>query len=258
MRRSLRFAALLAFVLMVAAPVAAQEDVPYTVVQQLELAGSDAETFAAQVQVVAEAAAEADIGAEFAWNVYRFDNTFMFVTSTPSLADLEDPEAMMRAFEGTAVAGKVTNAMQAANALNVLSVSTEVVRVDPELSYQPANSAISDGAGGVLIVEEWVKGDQIGAWRESVRDFMGWMTEAGAVYPILVTEDIIGNGGRSFVVLFDNLANFYGENSMEALVAANAGPDMAAAQAAHSRTIARSTSQIAMRLPNLSYQPGEN
>lgn len=262
MRRSSRLIASLAVVLtfafFIARPALAQEDVPYTVVQQLELAASDAETFAAQVRIVAEAAAEADIGAEFAWNVYRYDNTFMFVTNTPSLATLEDPEAMARAFEGTSVAGKVTSAMQTANALNVLSASTEIVRVDPELSYQPANSALSGGAGGAMIVEEWVKGDQIGAWRESVQNFMGWMAEAGGVYPILVTQDIVGNGGRSFVVLFDNLENFYGENSMEVLAERAASPDMAAAQAAHARTVARSTSQISMRMPNLSYQPGGN
>lgn len=259
MRKLSPLLAVLALLCSAATPSFAQEDVPFTVVQQLELAASDAEAFADQVAIVAEAAAEADIGSEFAWNVYRFDNTFMFVTSTPTLATLEDPEAMARAFEGTSVAGKVMNAMQAAGRLNVLSSSMEVVRVKPELSYQPANSAVAPGsAGGVLLIEEWVKGDQRGAWEESVKNFMAWMTEAGGVYPVLVTEDVIGNGGNTFVVIFDNLANFYGKNSMEALVERAATEDMAAAQAAHARTVSRSVSQVTAYLPDLSYQPGEN
>lgn len=249
--------AAVAFVL-ATSPAVAQEEVPFTVVSEMELAPEDANAFMEQVGIVAEAAAEIGLDGRFAWNLYRWDNTFWFVGSESTLANMEDQEAMVREFMGTSVEAKVMAAFQAVGSMNILSGNTEVLRVDPELSYQPENPQIGDGAGGAFIVEEWVKGDAIEAWNESVADFMGAAREVGLPYPILVAQDIIGDGNMSFVVLFDTLENFYGKNSFERLLADSpAAAGMAESQAAHSKLIARSVSKHMMRLPAMSYQPGD-
>jgi len=245
----------IAFVL-VTSPTVAQEDVPFTVVSEIGLAPEDANAFAEQVGIVAEAAAEIGLDARFAWNLYRWDNTFWFVGSESTLANMEDPNAMAAQFMGTSVEDKVMAAFAAVGSMNVLSGNTEVLRVNPTLSYQPEAPQIGDGSGGVFIVEEWVKGDSRDAWNESVADFMGVVREVGMPYPILVAEDIIGDGNMSFVVIFDTLENFYGKNSFESLLADSpAAADMAEGQAAHSKLIARSASRHMMRLPAMSYQP---
>jgi len=258
MRRYYAFLMVVAFAFLGIAPAIAQDAPSYTTVQEMEMAPGDAEVLAAQVKIVAEAAAEANIGPDFAWNVYRWDNTFWFVSSSPSLADLEDPEAMARAFQGTSVEAKVFAAFERVNGLTVLSSNTEVMQVDPEMGYAPANPALEGGSGGAMIIEQWVKADQRAAFNESTKAFMAFLAEVGGPYPVLFAEDIVGDGGVSFIVIFDNLSNFFGKNSMESLVGENATPDLVAGMAAHARTISREESQLMNYLPDLSYQPGNN
>ena len=257
-----RLSALLAAVIFVAAAsqTAAQENPPFTIVSELELAPAHAEAFVEQVQIVAEAAAEIGLDGRFSWNLYRWDNTFWFVSSESTLANLEDTQAMFRAFQGTSVESEVMAAFQAVGAMDILSSDMEVLRIIPDMSYQPENPAFGDdGPMGAYIVEEWVMGDSREAWNESVADFMGMVREVGLPYPILVAEDIVGDGNMSFVVLFDSLENFYGKNSMERLMADHPGAaNMAEGSAAHAKLVSRMESRQIIRLPNASYQAEGN
>ena len=249
-----------AAVLIAAPPILAQEEVPYTVVSEMELAPEDATAFVEQVTIVAKAAAEIGLDPRFNWNLYRWDNTFWFVGNESTLANLEDPEAMFREFGGTSVEADVMAAVAAVGGMNVLSAETEILRVNPDLSYQPDTPPFGeDGPQGVFIAEQWVKGDSREAFYESVSSFTEMLGEMGMPYPVLVAEDIVGDGNVSFVVIFDSIENFYGKNSMANLVTgSDLGARMAAGEAAHSKLISRVASQMMIRLPDASYQGGGN
>ena len=261
MRRLTPFLGMAAIVVAAAMPVHAQEGPPpFTSVSEIEFAPGDADTFAEQVRIVKEAAEEIGLDARFAWNTYRWDNTFWFVSSNPTLADLEDPNAMAAAFQGTAAEGRVMAAFEAAGGLNALSYDSQVLRINPELSYQPETPAFGEeGPGGVYIVEQWVRGGARADWEASTRELMGILGAINGGYPVLVAEDLIGDGGVSFVVIFDDPATFYGEGSLENALAGT-GHEEHWAQVAerHAGTLARSSSQMMMRLPDLSYQPEGN
>lgn len=261
MRRLTTFLGAAAILAAFALPATAQEGPPpFTSVSAVELAPADAEVFAEQVRIVKEAAEEIGLDAAFAWNTYRWDNTFWFVSSNPTLADLEDPNAMAAAFQGTAAEGRVMAAFETAGGLTPLSSDTQVLRINPELSYMPEETAFGEeGPAGVYIIEQWVKGSARSDWEASTTELMGILGAIGGGYPVIVAEDLIGDGGMSFVVIFDDLATFYGEGSLEnALAGTGHEEHWAEVAERHAGTLSRSSSQMMMRLPNLSYQPGDN
>jgi len=246
--------------LALAAPAVAQQAPPYLVTSRVEFAPEDAEAFARQVAIVRDAAAEIHLDARFAWNVYRWDNTFYFVSQEETLANLEDPEAMGRAFQGTPVQDRVFGAFEKAGALQALSGSSSVWRPRPELGYVPANPAMAQGQqGGAYVIQQWPKGTSEQAFDESAKGLMAMLGEMDGPYPVIVLQNVVGDGGMEFVVLFDDLANFYGANSLEAgLRSSGMGDRWAQAEAAHRKLLSRTESRLLMYVPQLSYQPAGN
>lgn len=243
--------------LAVGAPVAAQEAPPFVSVGVVELAPGDAEEFAAQVKIVRDAAVAANLDARFAWDLYRWDNTFWFVSWPESLARLENPEAMFAAFAETDQAETAMAAFQRVAALEWLSDEQSISRTRPDLSYLPAQPAMAEGEqGGVYIIEQWPRMETSEAFEESVKDLMGMLTEMGAPYPVYVAQDLIGDAGVVFAVAFDDLASFYGESSLEAALAEAGMTEAWMAHAeAHQDLIRRAKSQILMYMPEHSYTP---
>lgn len=241
----------------ITAPASGQEDVPsYVEVSQIEFAPADADGFLEMVKTVRDAAVEAELDARFAWDVYRWDNTVYFVTWHESLVNFEDPEAFVRAFQATSVADRVMAAFERSMAFQPRSGRNEVSRSRPDLSYMPASPAMAEGEhAGVYVIRQWPAGDP-SAYEESVKDFMGMLTEMGAPYPVFISQNVIGRGGFTLAIPFDDMSSFYGENSLEqGLEETGMAPRWMEHQAEHRQLISDSESLHVMYLPEHSYRP---
>ena len=238
-------------------PVEAQDGPMYTTVSAIEVAPGHVEDFAAQVRAVAEAAEAAGLGEEFRWDVYAWDNTFYFLNWAESLSVLEDQDRMMREFQGTEQMDEVMAAFEAVGDLDWRGGNTTVARGRPELSYMPANPAMAEGEhGGVYVLEQWPLPSAGPAFEESVKDIMGMLAEMGGPYPVFVSQDVIGDGNYTFAVPFDDLASFYGENSLEAgLQASGMAEAWGAHVAEHQQLLADVESWHVMYRPDLSFRP---
>jgi len=241
----------------ITAPALGQEDGPeYVQVSQIEFAPADADGFLEMVKTVRDAAVEASLDTRFAWDVYRWDNTVYFVTWHESLVDFEDPEAFVRAFQETGVADRVMAAFERSMAFQPRSGRNEVSRERPDLSYMPASPIVAAGEhGGVLVLRQWPSGDPA-AYEESIKDFMGMLTEMGAPYPVFTSQNMIGTGGFTIAVPFDDLASFYGENSLErGLEESGMTARWMEHQTAHRTLLTDAESFHVMYLPEHSYRP---
>lgn len=240
-----------------ATPVLAQDEGPtYTEVTSLDFAPADIDAFLDAVKTVRDAAVEVGLDASFAWDMYRWDNTLFFLTWHDSMVDFEDPEAFARAFQGTPAESRVMAAFQATTGLHINEGMNEVSLARPDLSYMPAEPAVERGQqGGVYVMRQWPNGDAE-AYGESIKDFMGMLTEMGAPYPVFVSQNVIGRGGFMIAVPFDNLSNFYGANSLEeGLTASGMGARWGEHEREHRQLISDTESRIVMYLPDHSYRP---
>ncbi len=258
MRRTAPAFAAMALALGLTTPLIAQEDAEpgYVEVSQLELAPADVDGFLDMVKTVRDAAVETSLDARFAWDVYRRDNRIYFVSWHQSMVDFEDPEAFVRAFQGTSVANRVMAAFERTNSMHFQDGLSEVSRARPDMSYMPASPAMMEGEqGGVYVLRQWPAGDDQ-AYEESVKDFMGMLTEMGGPYPVFVSQNMIGKGGYIIAVPFDNLANFYGANSLQTgLAASGMASRWAEHEAAHQKLLSDVESFEVMYLPEHSYRP---
>lgn len=257
MRRCSSLFAAAVFALGVAAPVFAQEEGPtFIEVSQVELAPADADAFLEAVKTVRDAAVEIGLDPDFAWDVYRWDNTIYFVSWHESMSVFEDPEAFARAFAGTPVESRVMAAFESANSLDFRSGSNAVSRGRPDLGFVPAESAVTPGEhGGVYVLQQWPAGNPQ-AYEESIRGFMGMLAEMGGIYPVYVSQNVIGDGGYAIVVPFDDLSSFYGENSLQArLENSPIGPRWQEHGQSHAELLNRSQSFHLLYMPEHSYTP---
>ncbi len=257
MRKLLSLAALSALLLAFATPVIAQEGSMFVQVSSVELAPADADMFLEQVKVVRDAAIETNLDPKYRWDVYRWDNTLYFVSWHETLANLDDPQAFMQEFQGTSAADRVMAAFNKANALHSVSSSSSISMSRPDLSYMPAASAVQPGQhGGIYVIEQWPKGDQYQAFEASVKKIMGMLGEMGGVYPVFTSMDVVGDGGVTFAIPFDNMSNFYGANSLERrLEATGKSAAWGELTRAHQKMLNRTHSQFGMYLPEHSYRP---
>jgi hypothetical protein len=259
MRKPLAWLATAAFALVLAVPTAAQETPQYVQLSTLEFAPGEIEPFLEQVKTVRDAAEEIGLSSEFAWSAYRWENTLIFASWPENMASLDDPNAMMAAFQGTPVESRVMQAFQRAEGAQILEGVSEILITHSDHSYQPENSAVADGSGAIYVFRQWVKGGQREAFLESVDGFMGMLAEAGGTYPVSVHEGYIGTGGFHIVVGFDDPVSFYGENSMENLIMnSDIGADWQAHAAKHAGLLSRSEAQMYFFLPDHSYMPDED
>lgn len=258
MRRFSTTASMVLIAVGVAAPIAAQEAPPFSEVSRIEFAPADVDAFLEAVKTVRDAAVEAELDARFAWDLYSWDNTLYFVTWHESLVNFEDPEAFMRAFQGTAVADRVMAAFESTTSLHVRSGINEVFRARPDMSYVPDSPAMADGEHqGVLVIRQWPGGGDPGAYEESAKGFIGMLTEMGGPYPVYVSQNVIGRGGYVLAVPFDAMSSLYGENSLEeGLAASGMGARWAEHQASHRALLADTESFHVMYMPEHSYRPG--
>lgn len=259
MRTRFSAPAAILLVLALAAPAHGQDAPAYSEVSQVELAPADASAFLEAVKTVRDAATEVNLDARFAWDAYRWDNTIYFVTWHESLANLEDPEAFVRAFQGTEVADRVMAAFQSTGPLDVEGGMSEVNRARPDLGYVPESPAVQHGQHeGVLVIRQWPAGGDPAPYEESVKGFMSMLSEMDAPYPVFVSQNMVGRGGFVIAVPFESMSSFYGENSLpRGLAEAGMGDRWSEHEAAHRKLISNAESFHVWYLPEHSYRPDD-
>lgn len=239
-------------------PALAQEDAPveYTVVSSLEVAPPDRAAFTDAVRSFREAAEAAGLDARYRWDVYNRDNTFYIVSWRESMAAFDDPEAFMRAFEGTPQAEAVQRVVRSFQDLHV-TAKTSVSRPVPEWSYMPENAAVQEGQhAGVYVISNWLGATSEEAFDGSTREIMRMLGEMGYPYPVFTSRVMFGDETIDFVIPFDTPGNFWGQHSLPAHLEQSGMGD---AWESHMRDrgalLADTESMMAFRMPELSYRP---
>lgn len=196
------------------------EAAPYLIITHYQVALSDAQTFTRNAETIREAAEQAGLGAEFGWTLWRDGDDFFLASPRESLSSLEDPEAFMRQFEGTPGQQTLERAFQGFEGLD-MQANSYVVRSRPEWSYEPERPALQGDPGGAYVIREWT---EVGSEEELAQNqerLVRVLREVDFPYPAQVYQVVVGDLGRlETVVLFDDLARFYGENSLESLLEA--------------------------------------
>lgn len=207
-----------AFVLTGAIPLAAQEEEePGLVhVQVFKVAPAHGDEFEAAVTKVVEAANQADLSPEFAWQMYSENGNYHLVTWPESMAEFDKEGEFEAQFVGTP--GEAT-LQEAFSMFEELHVTTESFILDtpPDWTYMPEGGMEMSNVEGIMVFQAWVAPGKYEAYEENTKELMGLLAEMNFTYPVIGHRTMIGDQGRtSFVVPHDGLANFYGENNMEA------------------------------------------
>lgn len=242
------------------APALAQEaggQTEYVFVQKFQVAPGHAAKFLEAAQMVVRAAEQADLAARYGWALYRDSFDFYLVEWPESMAYFDDPEQWMRQFEGTPGHETLMGAFGMFEEVDVSSTSWVEATV-PEWSYMPEDPAVGPrDYQGVYVVQDWVKFGHQQAFAENTRAIIGLLGEIGYPYPVFGHRGVIGEGGQvTFVIVHDGLDRFYGENSVERLLAA-AGKqeEWGRLMEARSPMLLKAASFTAAYLPEHSYEP---
>ncbi len=189
----------------------------YRDITEFEVSPGDAAAFEMTIEKIVSAAELAGLSADFGWLVVRDGSDFTLVYPFESMAYFDDEEVWMRQFQGTPGEATLMEAFGDFTGLNYSSAS-HVIKVNPEHSYRPATPIESPSY--VHVIRNWVAPGQQEAHSENTAKLMAIIEEIASPYAVYAFEGVIGDGGlRSYVIPFDNMASFYGDNSMGAYLA---------------------------------------
>lgn len=243
------------------APALAQQEgvrTEYVFVQKFQVAPGDAATFLEAARMAVQAAGQADLARQYGWALYRDGFDFYLVEWPGSMAYFDDPQQWMRQFEGTPGHGTLMAALAMFEEVDMSSTSW-VEATEPEWSYMPENPAVGPGDyRGVYVVQDWVRFGHQQAFAENTKAIMGLLGEVGYPYPVFGHRGVIADGGQvTFVVVHDGLDRFYGQNSLERLLAAaGKAEEWGRLMEARSPMLRKVASFTAAYLPEHSYEPG--
>jgi hypothetical protein len=97
-------------------------------------------------------------------------------------------------------------------------LSTEIVEMQPEMSYSPANP-IEGSPGGVEVIDVVVADGQDDAFNTGAKEYVAILEAIGSPYVMNLYRVRHGMTRVQFVTFFDTIGNYYGANSFDALVA---------------------------------------
>ncbi len=174
--------------------------------------------FEAAVEKVVEAAKLANIGEEFAWFFWQDGFDYGFYAPTENMADFDDADAFMRAFQGTPGEAMLMEAFDSFGALDFEVLSREVIEGVPGWGYTVEQPVEINYA---LMYESWMKpGTEMKA-DELSKEWVAMLQEAGYPYEAAGHRVHFGDIGRLvYLIWFDDQADYYGPNDMSKLVEA--------------------------------------
>jgi len=186
-------------------------------VQTITVRPDHMDEFMETVGMVKAAAAAANLPAEYGWHIWVQDFDVAIASMAPDMAAFDDPEAWMRAFQGTPGEAMMTEAMgKFMNEISSQSGLREVYEQVEAWSYVPANPTFEDAAHAERF-DFWVKPGMQEQLEKVITDIMAFQAKLESPYPINGYRMHFGDTGRvTFLVMNDGWADYYGKNDMEA------------------------------------------
>ena len=140
----------------------------------------------------------------------------------------------------------------------VLSSTTEIFQMMPDLSYQPAEGMPRVDMTGVVTMEYWVAPGQRRAFSEAIRAMNKVMADVKYPYARNMAWFRMGENRMSMTTFIDSRENYYGKNSFNRLAAGNtaAMEAMSVARQALLKTITKMQQSQANFVEGMSYPPG--
>lgn len=183
-----------------------------------QVAPDDAAAFEAVVKKVVEAAELAALGEEHGWVFWQSGFMYGLYGNVEDMAQFDDPDAFMRAFQGTAGEAMLMEAFEEFGALDYDVLSREVVEAPPGWSYTPETS-YAEETPLARAYEAWMKpGTEMKA-DELSKEWVAFLKEVGYGYEAVGLRVHFGDVGRLiYVTYIDSEADYFGANNFMKLV----------------------------------------
>jgi len=239
--------------------VASAQDAPPPPVFQittLELEPGTMSAFRDGLRKQAAAAKAANLSArEVGWWAMNDNNRTMIVRPHSRDELFSNPQVMqkIRAAD-SAAAADVSAAFQGGR---VTGMTTEIIQLAPNLSYQPATPLPDDQFGGVVIQTFDVAPGQGQAFNQAVQAINKAMADLKYPYARNLYRVRMGTARTQIYTFIDTRENYYGKNSVQRLMEANptAAEALRTAYGALLKTVSHMESGYAGYARNLSYPP---
>jgi hypothetical protein len=195
---------------------------PLTEVAIVKVDPGTLEDYLEVVGMVREAAAAANLDAQWGWQVWLRDFEVGIVSSVTDHALLFDDQAFWRALEGTAGEAMMAAALEKYEAdVKTIPVSREVWEFEADWSYMPTEPGFEE-PGFADMMEFWVKPGMEAEFEEMAVEVRDFLVRLGGPYPVNTFRPWFGDVGRMvYVVFLDDWSEYYGPSSMEAGIAAS-------------------------------------
>lgn len=177
-----------------------------------------AAAFDAAVTKIVEAAKLAEIGEDHAWYFWQDGFDYGFYAPAENMAQFDDPDAFMRAFQGTPGEAMLMEAFESFGSMDYEVLSREVIELVPGWGYtleQPVEIKYA------AMYESWMKpGTEMKA-DELSKEWVAFLQETSYPYEAAGYRVHFGDVGRLvFFIWFDNQADYYGPKDFAKLVEA--------------------------------------
>jgi hypothetical protein len=178
-------------------------------------------TFIEDVIMFKAAAEAANLPEQFGWQTWMRDFEIGFVSAIPNMAWLDDEQAFMSAFEGTAGEEMFAQAMETWEADGSIfsPASREIWEHEVAWSYDPGESGISEITGAEML-EFWIKPGMEEEFEAVAAEVGTFLNELGGPYATNGFRTVIGDVSKvTWATFHDGREDYYGVNSMDAAMA---------------------------------------
>ena len=193
--------------------------------------------------------------AEVGWWAMNDNNRTTIVRPHSRDELFSNPQVMqkIRAADSAAAAG-IAAAFQGGR---VVGMTTEIVQLAPNLSYQPATPMPNDQFGGVVVLNIDVAPGQGQAFNQATQAINKAMADLKYPYARNFYRVRMGKSRAQIYTFIDNRENFYGKNSVMRLMEANpaAAEALRTAYQAWLKTVSHMESSYQGYARDLSYPP---
>jgi len=204
-------------------PVQAQDDQGQIwEVQTISVRPDHIDEFMAAVGEIRAAAEAANLAEEWAWHIWSDGFDVMIASPTQNMASFDDPEAWMRAFQGTPGEAILNEAMQKImTEISAFPIRDEVMIQDPDWAYEPQTPRFEQPSFAEMI-EFRIRPGMAEQLEAVIGELMAFQEKTQPDSPMNGYRVRFGDVGRVvFLIFTDSWANFYGPYSMEAKVKAD-------------------------------------
>jgi hypothetical protein len=190
---------------------------PVAQVMTFELQPGTMMDWRAAVTRMATAATKHGLSAEEnGWWMYHEGNRTMIIWPVPQNELFHNNSIFEKLAEKDSVEAAAIGAMF--ESAPGVQLSTEIVEMQPDLSYSPA-TPIAGPPGGAEVIDVVVAPGQTEAFDTGVKEYVAILEAIGSPYVMNTYRVRHGATRVQFVTFFDKIGNYFGANNFDALVA---------------------------------------